>query len=178
MSDAIQKLAQIAGPLGDAPAMIGLRCDLGAPALAAALRDATGCDVPDPRRMKEQGGARVMWMSPDELLILLPRSDLGRALAALSKGLAGEHHLAVDVSDMRAVFDISGPRAGQVLQKLAPVNFAALADDEVRRTRVAQVAAAFWAEGDGYRLVCFRSVAQYMRDLLEIAANGGALDPQ
>ena len=58
--------------------------------------------------------------------------------------------------------------------KLAPVDFSALAPGELRRTRVAQVAAAFWAEGDGYTLISFRSVAGYVMGLLEHSAQPGS----
>ncbi len=58
--------------------------------------------------------------------------------------LRAEHHLAADVSDARAVFRIEGAKADQVLAKLCPVDLATLEPGELRRTRAAQVAAAFW----------------------------------
>ena len=88
--------------------------------------------------------------------------------------MLGIHHLATDVSDARAVFQIAGPHASDVLMKLAPVDFANLAPGELRRTRVAQVAAAFWQSGDGYTLVSFRSVAGYVMGLLEHSAQPGS----
>ena len=45
-----------------------------------------------------------------------------------------------------------------------------IAPDEVRRSRLAQVAGAFWREGDGWRIVCFRSVGTYVETLLRNAA--------
>jgi sarcosine oxidase, subunit gamma len=78
------------------------------------------------------------------------------------------------VSDARAVFRIEGAKADQVISKLAPVDFAKLAPKELRRTRTAQVAAAFWREGDGFTLVCFRSVASYVMGLLSHSAKGGS----
>ena len=47
-------------------------------------------------------------------------------------------------------------------------------DCNISRTRAAQVAAAFWAEGDGYTLVCFRSVAAYVMGLLTHSAMPGS----
>ena len=58
--------------------------------------------------------------------------------------------------------------------KLAPVDFANLAPRELRRTRVGQVAAAFWKDGDGYTLISFRSVAGYVMGLLEHSAHPGS----
>ena len=85
----------------------------------------------------------------------------------LDKALAGKHHLAVDVSDARAVFRIEGPKAAEVLMKLRPVDLPPLAPGELRRTRAAQVACAFWRDDDGYTLVSFRSVAAYVMGLLQ-----------
>jgi sarcosine oxidase, subunit gamma len=84
------------------------------------------------------------------------------------------HFLAVDVSDARAVFRVEGGQADQVLMKLAPVDLAAMAPDELRRTRMAQVAGAFWAADGGYTVVCFRSVAGYVMGLLTHGAQPGA----
>ena len=49
-----------------------------------------------------------------------------------------------------------------------------LGPKELRRTRAAQVAAAFWKDGDGYTLVCFRSVASYVMGLLTHSAMPGS----
>ena len=58
--------------------------------------------------------------------------------------------------------------------KLAPVDLANIAPGEIRRTRVAQVAAAFWKDADGFTLVSFRSVAGYVMGLLEHASQPGS----
>jgi sarcosine oxidase subunit gamma len=54
------------------------------------------------------------------------------------------------------------------------VDFATLEPNELRRTRAAQVAAAFWKDEAGYTLVCFRSVASYMMGLLTHSAQNGS----
>ncbi|GAB1363642.1 hypothetical protein MASR1M32_28780 [Rhodobacter sp.] len=91
------------------------------------------------------------------------------------QALAGEHHLAADVSDARAIFRIEGAKADQVLAKLCPADLARMQPAELRRTRVAQVAGAFWAaDGAGYTLVSFRSVAGYVMGLLTHSAMAGS----
>lgn len=157
------------GPLG----MITLRAK-GIKALDKAVKAVTGTKLPAQRRIEVNGDRACGWMSPDEYLLIVPYADVTDALAKLTKALAGEHHLAVDVSDARAVFRIEGDRAADVLRKLSPVDFATLAPGELRRTRAAQVAAAMWAEGDGYTLVCFRSVAAYVMGLLTHSAQPGS----
>jgi len=113
-------------------------------------------------------------MSPDEWLLILPYAEVAGALAKMEAALAGQHFLAVDVSDARAVFRVTGAKAGEVLMKLCPVDLAALAPGELRRTRAAQVAAAFWRDGDGFTLVSFRSVAGYVMGVLSHAAQPGS----
>ncbi|MDP5334258.1 MAG: sarcosine oxidase subunit gamma, partial [Paracoccaceae bacterium] len=61
--------------------------------------------------------------------------------------------------------------------KLAPVDLhpAHVGPGDVRRTRLAQVAGAFWMpEAGQINVVCFRSVAQYVFDLLCTAADPAA----
>jgi sarcosine oxidase subunit gamma len=153
------------GPLG----MVTLRAK-GLKSLDKAIKAAVGVKTPAQRRIEVKGDHACAWMSPDEYLLLMPYAEVPKAMAALAKALAGEHHLAVDVSDARAVFRIEGERADQVLRKLAPVDLDLLPPGEMRRTRVAQVAAAFWRDDGGMTLVCFRSVACYVFDILQNAA--------
>jgi sarcosine oxidase, subunit gamma len=158
------------GPLG----MITLRAKSGTPGLAAAIQAATGCALPAPRRVETSGANVAGWMSPDEYLLILPYAGVGAALAAVKAALAGQHHLAVDVSDARAVFRIEGTKADQVMRKIAPVDFDLLEKGELRRSRAAQVAAAFWQDESGFTLVCFRSVAGYVMGLLSVSARSGS----
>jgi sarcosine oxidase, subunit gamma len=158
------------GPVG----MITLRCKHDAKALAKAVKAAVGTAVPAPRRIIKDGAFGAAWMAPDELLLVLPYDQVANTLAAIAKAMKGDHHLAVDVSDARAVFRIHGAKADQVLAKLTPADLTALQPGEIRRSRAAQVAAAFWAEDGGFTLVCFRSVARYVMDLLSQSAAPGS----
>ena len=155
--------------------MITLRADLAAPEVKAAVKKVTGCAMPEARRIVTVGGKAVAWMSPDELMLLVPYKDAPAAVAQLDKALAKSHALACDVSDARVLFRVTGAKGGDVLQKLCPVDIAALAPDEIRRTRAAQVACAFWRSGpDEISLVSFRSVAGYVMGLLEHSARPGS----
>jgi sarcosine oxidase, subunit gamma len=160
------------GPLG----MITLRCKHDEPALAGALAALT-LDLPAQRRVEQGRDRACAWMSPDEVLVILPYPEVAQALEVLGAKLAGVHHLAVDVSDARAVFEISGSQARDVLAKLSPVDLAPghFGPGEIRRSRIAQVAGAFWMVDDTtFRLVCFRSVARYVFDLLAVSARPGS----
>ena len=157
------------GPLG----MITLRAK-GLKSLDKAIKAAVGTKTPAQRRIEINGDRACGWMSPDEYLLILPYAEVGEALAKIAKALAGEHHLAVDVSDARAVFRIEGDKAVDVLRKLSPVDFDRLEPGELRRSRAAQVAAAMWQQDHGFTLVCFRSVAGYVMGLLTHSAQPGS----
>lgn len=166
MAEALATITEIA-----APGMIQIRADL--ERAGDAIAEAAGLAIPGQTRFSAAGDRWLGWMSPDELLLILPRAEVAEALAALTDALTGEHALVLDVSDMRTGFDVIGEGADEALAKLAPVDFAQLAGDGVRRTRLAQVSCAMWPVSGGYRVVGFRSVADYMRGLLQGAARPG-----
>jgi sarcosine oxidase subunit gamma len=116
-------------------------------------------------------------MSPDELLVLVAYAAALTTVDALRTALAGEHHMVENVSDARAVFDLKGVHVREVLAKVAPVDMSAdaLQPGDMRRTRFAQVAAGFWMpDHESVRVVCFRSVADYMFELLSVSAASGS----
>ncbi len=157
--------------------MITLRGDLASKPVRAAVKSIAGLDLPEPTRIKMSDTHGLCWMSPDELLILCPYAEVSTHLAAITGALAKHHHLAVDVSDARALFRVCGPAAREVLAKLCPVDLApgAFTPGMFRRTRMAQIPVAFWIEDDNcFRIICFRSVAQYAFDLLKAAAQPGS----
>lgn len=161
------------GPLG----MITLRGDLSAKPVVKAAVAASGVTLPEKGHCATEGTQGMAWMSPDELLIMCPYAEVHDRLAALQDKLAGQHILAVNVSDARAVFRVRSPKVREVIAKLAPVDMhpEVFTPGMFRRTRFAQVPAAFWMpEADVVQVVCFRSVAQYMFDLLRTAASSGA----
>ncbi|WP_300518040.1 sarcosine oxidase subunit gamma family protein [Aliiroseovarius sp.] len=155
--------------------MVTLRGDLASKTLAAAVKAATGADMPDICGILAGEKGKVAWMSPDELLLMVDHGAAEQVVSDLSEALSGEHALAVNVSDARAVFHVSGDGAREVVAKLSPADMAALEPGTLRRSRVAQVPAAFHMDEDGMiELVCFRSVATYVFGLLENAARPGS----
>ena len=182
MSDAISALpgsvydgfvrVEELGPSG----MITLRGELASAELQKAVKAATGLAVPGQRGADFENDSGVAWMSPDELMLFVRYGDVADKLAHLEKTLSGTHYLAVDVSDARAMFGLSGEAVREVIAKLCPVDIAPgmFGPGEIRRTRMAQVPAAIWMPAEGQmRVVCFRSVARYVFDLLKDAARPG-----
>jgi len=159
--------------------MITLRGDLSSPELRKVVSAVAGVDFPTERGANSNDANGICWMSPDELLILLPYDDVEAAVASMARKLAGEHVLVVNVSDARAAFRIEGSGAAirDMLAKLTPADLrtSALGIGEMRRTRLAQVPAAIWFHDDHTcELVCFRSVADYVFGVVKQSAATGA----
>lgn len=156
--------------------MITLRGDLSSAKLKKAVKEACGVEMPGQRGIAFAGESGAAWMSPDEALLMVPYASVDDALAKIEAALKGEHFLAVNVSDARAVFQLQGAAVREVIAKLCPVDMApeAFGPGMIRRTRMAQIPAAFWmVDDETIRVVCFRSVAEYAFNLLKDAAERG-----
>lgn len=171
-NEGIAEIAEV-GPQG----MITLRGDLAAPAVKNAATGVAGVDMPAMNAatcVEERG---ICWMSPDELLVLCPYGTVAPNLDKMRATLGGAHALVADVSDARAVFRVKGPNAREVMAKLTPVDLSpgAFKPGDFRRSRLAQVPAAFWMRDDEtFQIVCFRSVGEYVFELLKVAAQPGS----
>lgn len=157
--------------------MITLRGDLAAAELAQAVHAAVGLGIPARRQILIAADRAAAWMSPDEMLLIMPPAAVDDAMAAMRLQLAGVFATLADVSDARVAFTLEGKLLDEVLMKLCPVDLGRMGPDEIRRTRAAQSAVAFWRCGDAAAtVICFRSVADYVYALLcNAAADGGVL---
>lgn len=156
--------------------MITLRGDLASAEIAAAIKAVVGAEIPAQRKVTTGAEGAVAWMSPDELLVVVSYEAVNATVAKLIEALAEVHALVVNVSDARAVYRLTGEASRDVLAKLAPVDFAkdAFGAGDIRRSRLAQVPAAVWGNADGsFEVICFRSVAQYVFDLLKVSSEQG-----
>lgn len=160
--------------------MITLRADLAETSVTLAL---TGARIEVPEQGMVTGGESVgvstLWMSSDELMVLCAHEAADGKAADLTAALGDRHGLVLNVSDARTVFRLTGQGAliREVLAKLSPADLRATAMPvrRVRRSRLAQVPAAFWFTGeDAALLICFRSVSDYVFRLLKNAAAPGS----
>ena len=162
-----------AGPRG----MVTLRGDLSLTSVKNAATGIAGVDFPGQGEANCVGEKGICWMSPDELLVLCPYSEAETALAKMTKTMSRSHHLVANVSDARALFFVQGVGCRDVMAKLTPAD---LHPDRFkpgmfRRTRLAQIPAAFWMrDAETFEVICFRSVAGYVFDLLANAADDDA----
>ncbi len=156
--------------------MVTLRGDLASKELNDAVKSVTGQEVPAQRAIVH-GDMSVAWMSPDELLIVCDHAKADQVVSDLGAALKGVHHMAVNVSDARAVFAITGEKTREVLAKMAPadVHPDRFGMGEIRRTRLSQVPAAFWMVSETEAtVVCFRSVAEYVFKLMSVNSVAGS----
>lgn len=158
--------------------MVALRGALDHPAFCGPVEALAGCAIPDRWEVSGRNDRQLLWMAPDELLLLLPRQAAAEAARRLQGELdaAGTHALVLDVSDMRVRLSLSGPCLREALARLTPADMspAAFSVGALRRTRIAQTAAAIWMVSDEEAQVfTFRSVADYAFRLLAGAAKNG-----
>ena len=162
------------GPVGQ----VTLRGDLSSPALQAAVTKATGVGVPGPLMAAfDEEGTGAVWMSPDELLLFTAYDEADAVVAALGKALAGEHHLALNVSDTRAVLTLEGLAVAEVLAKGAPLDLSdkAFPTGTARRTHISGIAVAFWRKStQEWEIVALRSFARHLFDWLAAASQEGS----
>lgn len=156
----------------NARGMITLRGDLTSTLMKKSIKTVTGLGMPTSGQFLGNGTSGVAWMSPDELLLVVPYADVAKFVAQIDSTMKDQHYLAADVSDARAVFSVSGTNARDVLARVCPVDLhpGSFCIGQFRRTRMAQVAAAFWMHDTGFDVVCFQSVGDYVQDLLTQAA--------
>ncbi len=159
---------------------VTLKGDLANVKLASALNSACGTDVPGPLTIVfGETGTRVVWMAPDEVLILLDGGEQAAValVEALGAGLGDAHCLVANVTDTRAVLRLSGALVPEVLAKGAPIDLSptAFPIGHARRTHMAGLAVAIWRlDTDTWEIVCLRSYAHHLWAWLEVSAVQGS----
>lgn len=126
----VSPLSHLAGPLEAGPAEVGLRevpyvakvnlrADGTGPA-AARIASALGAPLPVRPNTVTRGSAadlEILWLGPDEWLVLAPDGAQGRLAGELRAALDGEVGSVVDVSAQQTVIELTGPRAREALAK-------------------------------------------------------------
>ena len=152
--------------------MITLKGDLSSDAIAQAVKAAVGLAMPGNGECKSGAKGAVAWMAADEVMLLCEYEAADKVIGELEKALNGQHFLAANVSDARAMFKIEGDAIKDVLAKGTPTKLDGFVAGQFRRSRIGQIAAAFWmvSESEAY-VVCFRSVGEHMFNWLKTANN-------
>ena len=155
--------------------MAMVRVDHAEPKAAKGLAAALRIPLPEKRCISTGSGLDIAWMAPDELLIMAELEKGDQLLSSVGEALNGIHHLAEDVSAMRAEFEIAGP-VRDCLAKGTPTDVSrqAFAVGNFRRSRIGQIQAAFWlADENCGRIICRSSEARYLQNWLALAVAEG-----
>jgi sarcosine oxidase subunit gamma len=144
---------------------IGLRIKPPVPAYLA------GVPLPmQPNRVAAMRELRSLWLGPNEWLVTAPEQGGADLFGRLGGALHGRHAVATDLSASRAVIEIAGPRARELLEKGCGIDLhpRAFGPGQCAQTLFAklpviidQVAAA-----PVYRLFVRRSAARWLCDWL------------
>jgi sarcosine oxidase, subunit gamma len=116
------------------------------------------------------GSTNVLWLSPDEWLIVTPRERLATLLQALNTALSGIRSQVTDTSGGYTQVRVEGRNASEALAHVTVYNLHALAPGRVVGTTFGKSSAYIHRQGDGYCLLLRRSFADYIWRYLVRAA--------
>lgn len=163
--------------LGERPfcGMLNLRGDPRERKFLQAVRGALGVELPlEPNTVSEREETAVLWLGPDEWLVVTPEDREGPVAEALRAALRDLLCAVTDVGSGHTVITLRGPRAREVLAKgcsldLHPREFG---PGRCAQTRIARTGATLRQRDDSpaFDLIVRRSFADYLWAWLEDAS--------
>ena len=140
------------------------------------LLAAIGLTLPvEPLTSATVGDASMLWLGPDEWMLITVSEMANDVLSKARDALAGVHHQFVDVGDYYTVIEIAGPKAREVLMKLTTldVHSRAFRKGMVAGSVFGHANAVLWQTDDDaaeggptFRLIIRWSMADYLWCLL------------
>src|SRR5262245_37504366 len=76
----------------------------------------------EPNTWSRVGEGDVLWLAPDEWLVVGAPGDADSVMAELEASLADAHHSVVDVSANRAVIELTGDDRLELLSSACPID--------------------------------------------------------
>lgn len=135
--------------------------------LSVALKAAHGMGFPAPGRTTGKAGARAIWFSQGQAMLMGPAPD-----ASL-----GRHAALCDQSDAWAIVRLEGKRCVDVLARLVPLDLrpASFKRGHTARTECAHMMASLTKTGENaFQIMVFRSMAKTLVHDLKTAMEGVA----
>jgi sarcosine oxidase subunit gamma len=150
---------------------ISLRGSAQDAAFVAGASHALGCALPVvPCTFAATPLLKVLWLSPDEWMIVCPRERLAALLRDLEQAFAGVRSQVADNSGGYTQILLKGRNAPDVLSHTSVYDLAALADGRVVGTTFGKSSLYLHREQAGFTLLLRRSFADYIWRYLERAA--------
>ena len=104
--------------------LLVLRGDAGAAGFRGAVSTVLGIEpVVEPLTSARKRDLSMLWLGPDEWLVVTPDRRAARIEGALRDALEGQHAALTKVSHSRTILALSGPEARAVLAKGCPLDF-------------------------------------------------------
>ena len=148
-----------------------LRGDARALGAAAAALDVPASDAVC--RAAARGAHAMLWLGPDERLVLAPPDEPLATGARLASALAALPHSLVDVSHRQVALEVAGPDAASALAAGCALDLdpAAFPVDMCTRTMLAKSEIVLWrTDSERFHLEVWRSFAAYVCEFLAEAA--------
>ena len=154
--------------------LLVLRGDAARSGFRSAVSAALGIEpVVEPLTAARKRDVSMLWLGPDEWLVVTPDRRIERIRHALRDALDGQHAAVTDVSHSRAILALSGPDAHAVLAKGCPLDFhpRVFAPGRCAQSRLAkcQVLVHRTSAAPAFEIYVHRSFAQYAWTWLEDA---------
>ncbi|OPG06485.1 sarcosine oxidase subunit gamma [Microbispora sp. GKU 823] len=149
-------------------AQINLRVDPKSPA-AERIGTAIGVPLPvEPGTTAGGGDLEVLWLGPDEWLVVGPDGAARDLVERIEEAAGGEHVSVVDVSAQRTTLVVGGERARDVLAHGCALDLhpRAFGPGRCAQTMLARAAVVLVAGEDGFRLLVRSSFAAYVAEWL------------
>lgn len=146
----------------------------GGKALAPVIKAHTGCAFPPANnRMNSTGARHVLWLGPDENLILCEAGREDELLRVIRADMGSKHCAITNVTDGLCALQLTGPAARQVLAKGCALDLhpRAFGPGDCAQSLLAHAAITLVAtDDDSFLMICRTSFAPYVMDWLQDAA--------
>lgn len=146
----------------------------GSPQVLAAAADALGLQRSEvPCRAVRSDGRAILWLGPDERLLIGPADATREMQEPLQRALGGMPHSLVEISHGQTAFELSGARAAAALNIGCPLDLdpASFPVDMCTRTVFAKAQIVLWRTSpETFRVETARSFAPYVTKVLALAA--------
>jgi sarcosine oxidase subunit gamma len=131
--------------------MVNLRVDPAGP-VAARVAALLRVELPtEPNTVVDSAAWSVLWLGPDEWLVVGPDGAAADLVGLLRGLLAGQRGSAVDVSANRTTIELAGPFAREVLEQGCPLDLhpRVFGPGQCVQTMLARAQVVIWRPGDG-----------------------------